>query len=199
MNQIPSDEIVEGGMNAAATDAVLQPNAFVITPFTINVPQSALDDLKRRLEMTRWPTRETVSDWSQGVPLARVRALVDYWRTTDDWHRCEAMLNAFGQYRTEIEGLGIHFLHVRSRHPNALPLLLSHGWPGSVLEFAKLIGPLTDPAGHGGNAEDAFHVVIPSLPGVGFSDQPTGTGWNVERTGRAHATAGLYALRGARR
>ena len=110
MNQMPSsDAMVAGGMHAAATDAVLQPRAFVITPFTINVAQSALDDLKRRLEMTRWPTRETVSDWSQGVPLARVRALVDYWRTTYDWRRCEAMLNAFGQYRTEIEGLGIHF------------------------------------------------------------------------------------------
>jgi len=188
MHQIPSsDEIVAGGMNAEGTDAVLQPNAFVITPFTINVPQSALDDLTRRLEMTRWPTRETVSDWSQGVPLARVRALVDYWRTTDDWRRCKAMLDAFGPYRTEIEGLGIHCLHVRSRHPHALPLVLSHGWPGSVLEFAKGIGPLTDPTGHGGNAEDAFHVVIPSLPGFGFSDQPTGTGWNVERTASAWA------------
>jgi epoxide hydrolase len=187
MNQIPSDEMVAGGMNAAATDAVLQPNAFVITPFTINVPQSALDDLKRRLEMTRWPTRETVSDWSQGVPLARVRALVDYWRTTDDWRRCEAMLNAFGQYRTEIEGVGIHVLHVRSRHQNALPFVLSHGWPGSVLEFAKVIGPLTDPTGHGGNAADTFHVVIPSLPGFGFSDLPTGTGWNVACTARAWA------------
>jgi len=188
MNQIPSsDDIVEGGMHAAATDAVLQPNAFVITPFTINVPQSALDDLKRRLEMTRWPTRETVSDWSQGVPLARVRALVDSWRTTDDWCRCEAMLNAFGPYRIAIEGLGIPFLHVRSRHTNALPLVLSHGWSGSVLACAKVLGPLTDPTGHGGKAEDAFHVVIPLLPGFGFSGQPTGTGWNVARTARAWA------------
>ena len=188
MHQISSsDEMVAGGMNAAATDAVLQPKAFAITPCTINVPQSALDDLKRHLEMTRWPTRETVSDWSQGVPLARVRTLVDYWRTTYDWRRCETRLNGLGPYRTEIEGLGIHFLHVRSRHPHALPLVLSHGWPGSVLGFAKVIGPLTDPTGHGGKAEDAFHVVIPSLPGFGFSDQPTGTGWNVERTARAWA------------
>jgi pimeloyl-ACP methyl ester carboxylesterase len=187
MNQIPSDEIVEGSVTSTAMTVMPPSSTSVITPFKINVPQSALDDLKRRLEMTRWPTRETVSDWSQGVPLARVRALVDYWRTTYDWRRCEAMLNAFGPYRTEIEGLGIHFLHVRSRHPNALPLVLSHGWPGSVLEFAKVIGPLTDSTGHGGKADDAFHVVIPSLPGFGFSDQPTGTGWNVERTASAWA------------
>jgi pimeloyl-ACP methyl ester carboxylesterase len=187
MNQIPSDAIVEGSVTSTAMTVMPPSSTSVITPFTINVPQSALDDLKCRLEMTRWPTRETVSDWSQGVPLARVRALVDYWRTTDDWRRCEAMLNAFGQYRTEIEGLGIHLLHVRSRHPHALPLVLSHGWPGSVLEFAKVIGPLTDPTGHGGNADHAFHVVIPSLPGFGFSDQPTGTGWNVARTARAWA------------
>src|SRR5712691_257339 len=153
MNQIPSDEIVEGAIDAAATDVVLQPSTSAVTPFNIiNVPQTVLDDLKRRLDMTRWPNRETVSDWSQGVPLARVRALVDYWRTKYDWRRCEAMLNGLGQYRTEIDGLGIHFLHVRSRHKHALPILLSHGWPGSVLEFAKVIGPLTDPTGHGGKA-----------------------------------------------
>ena len=122
--------------------AALQPNASLVTPFEINV-QSALDDLKRRLEMTRWPNRETVSDWSQGVPLTRILPLVDYWRTEYDWRRCQTMLNGLGQYRTEIDGLGIHFLHVRSRHQNALPILLSHGWPGSVLEFVKVIGPLT--------------------------------------------------------
>lgn len=187
MNQIPSDEIVEGSVTSTAMTVMPPSSTSVITPFKINVPQSAPDDLKRRLDMTRWPNPETVSDWSQGVPLARVRALVDYWRTTYDWRRCETMLNGLGQYHTEIDDLGIHFLHVRSRHKNALPILLSHGWPGSVLEFAKVIGPLTDPTGHGGNAEDAFHVVIPSLPGFGFSDQPTGTGWNVERTARAWA------------
>ena len=165
--------------------AALQPIASLVTPFEINVPQSALDDLKRRLEMTRWPNRETVSDWSQGVPLTRILPLVDYWRTEYDWRRCQTMLNGLGQYRTEIDGLGIHFLHVRSRHQNALPILLSHGWPGSVLEFVKVIGPLTEPTGHGGNAEGAFHVVIPSLPGFGFSDQPASTGWDMERT--AHA------------
>ncbi len=115
-----------------------------------NYVKMVLDDLKRRLKATRWPNRETVSDWSQGVPLARVRALVEYWRTKYDWRRCEEMLNAFGQCRTEIEGLGIHFLHVRSVHMNALPILLSHGWPGSVLEFANVIAPLTDPTAHGG-------------------------------------------------
>jgi epoxide hydrolase len=187
MNQIPSDEIVEGSVTSTAMTVMPPSSTSVITPFKINVPQSALDDLKRRLEMTRWPTRETVSDWSQGVPLARVRALVDYWRTTYDWRRCEAMLNGLGQYRTAIDDLGIHVLHVRSRHQNALPILLSHSWPGLVLEFAKVIGPLTDPTGHGGNAADAFHVVIPSLPGFGFSDQPSGTGWNVERTASAWA------------
>ncbi len=187
MNQIPSDQIVEGSINAAATDVVLPPSTSVVTPFKTNVLQRALDDLKRRLDMTRWPNRETVSDWSQGVPLARVRALVEYWRTKYDWRRCEAMLNGLGQCRTEIDGLGIHFLHVRSRHKNALPILLSHGWPGSVLEFVKVIGPLTDPTAHGRNAEDAFRVVIPSLPGFGFSDKPTGTGWNVEHTARAWA------------
>jgi hypothetical protein len=115
-----------------------------VTPFNLNVPKSALDDLKRRLEAGRWPHRETVADWSQGVPLARIQALAEYWRTSYDWRRCEAMINRFGQYHAEIDGLGIHFLHVRSKHENALPILLSHGWPGSVLEFAKTIGPLTD-------------------------------------------------------
>ncbi len=158
-----------------------------ITPFAYRAPQSALDDLKRRLTQTRWPERETVKDWSQGVPLSKLRALVDYWRDDYDWRRCEATLNRFPQYRTGIDGLGIHFLHVRSKHPNALPIILTHGWPSTVLLFREVIGPLTDPTAHGGRAEDAFHVVVPSLPGFGFSDKPAERGWNAERTARAWA------------
>ncbi|MDT3671234.1 MAG: epoxide hydrolase [Aromatoleum sp.] len=152
-----------------------------IHPFTLNVREADLDDLRRRLAATRWPDRETVDDWAQGAPLDRVRALVDYWRTDYDWRRCEAMLNSLGQYRTEIDGLGIHFLHVRSPHPGAMPLIMTHGWPGSVIEFHKVIGPLTDPVAHGGSAADAFHVVAPSLPGYGFSDKPTRAGCNIAR------------------
>ncbi|MFT3968587.1 MAG: epoxide hydrolase, partial [Sphingobium sp.] len=156
-----------------------------IEDFAIHVPQAALDDLRDRLARTRWPERETVTGWEQGVPLAQARALCAYWRDHYDWRRCEAMLNGLGQHRTEIDGLGIHFLHVRSRHADALPLILTHGWPGSVIEFHKVIGPLTDPTAHGGDAADAFHLVIPSLPGHGFSDRPAGTGWGIDRIGRA--------------
>jgi epoxide hydrolase len=165
-------------------------NAFAnpgITPFTYHAPQSALDDLKQRLARARWPERETVADWSQGAPLAKLRALVDYWRTDYDWRRCEAMLNRFEQYRTEIDGLNIHFVHVRSPHENALPLVITHGWPGSVIEFFKIIGPLTNPTAHGGQAEDAFHIVAPSLPGFAFSDKPAQRGWTTARIGRAWA------------
>jgi pimeloyl-ACP methyl ester carboxylesterase len=158
-----------------------------ITPFTLAIPEAALDDLRRRLDATRWPERETVGDWSQGAPLERVQALCEYWLNQYDWRRCEALLNALGQYRTEIDGLGIHFLHVRSPNPDALPLILTHGWPGSVIEFLDVIGPLTDPAAHDGDPADAFHVVAPSLPGYGFSDKPQATGWGVERIGRAWA------------
>ena len=139
-----------------------------VVPFTTNVPKEQLDDLQRRLASARWPERETVQDFSQGLQLSRLKRLVEYWQTQYDWRRCEAMLNAFGQYRTEIDGLNIHFLHVRSRHEGALPLLLTHGWPGSVLEFSKVIGPLTDPEAHGGKASDAFHVIVPSLPDLDF-------------------------------
>jgi pimeloyl-ACP methyl ester carboxylesterase len=156
-----------------------------VTPFTYHAAPSALDDLKRRLAQTRWPERETVVDWSQGVPLIKLRALVDYWRTAYDWRRFEARLNGFAQYRTEIDGLNIHFLHVRSRHANALPIIITHGWPGSVIEFFKIIEPLTNPTAHGGRAEDAFHVVAPSLPGFGFSDKPPERGWNAARIARA--------------
>jgi pimeloyl-ACP methyl ester carboxylesterase len=149
-----------------------------ITPFEIKVPQSELDDLKTRLALTRWTDRETVDDWSQGAPLAKVKALVDRWQGAYDWRRCEAMLNGFGSWRAQFDEIGVHFLHKRSPHPNALPLLLTHGWPGSVVEFAGVIGPLTDPVAHGGRAEDAFDVIVPALPGYGFSDKPTKTGWN---------------------
>lgn len=150
-----------------------------ITPFTLAIPQAQIDDLHRRLDNTRWPEREPVQDWSQGAPLSKVQALCDYWRTKYDWRRIEARLNGFGQFKTKIDGLDIHFLHVRSPHENALPLLLTHGWPGSVIEFVKIIEPLTNPTKFGGRAEDAFHVVAPSLPGYGFSGKPSETGWGV--------------------
>ena len=130
-----------------------------ITPFTLAVPQADLEDLSRRIDQTRWPDAETVDDWTQGAPPAKVKALVDHWRHRFDWRRCEAMLNDRGLYKTSVDGLGIHFLHVRSKHENALPPIITHGWPGSVIEFMKMIGPLTDPTAHGGKAEDAFHVI----------------------------------------
>jgi pimeloyl-ACP methyl ester carboxylesterase len=159
-----------------------------VTPFTVHVPRAALDDLKRRLASTRWPERETVGDWSQGVPLQKAQALIAYWGDKYDWRRFEARLNAFPQYRTQIDGLGIHFIHVRSPYRNALPIILTHGWPGSVVEFMEIIGPLSDPTRYGGRAEDAFHVVVPSLPGFAFSDKPIETGWDVNRIARAWAT-----------
>ena len=133
-----------------------------IRPFTLDIPQAELDDLQRRLAATRWPEKEAVPDWTQGSPLEKVQALVDHWRTHYDWRRAEKRLNDLGQFKTEIDGLDIHFLHVRSPHENALPLLLTHGWPGSVIEFVKIIEPLTNPTKFGGKAEDAFHVVVPS-------------------------------------
>ena len=173
--------------DAAAADAAAMPvpAGDAIVPFRVAIPQAALDDLKLRLRMVRWPDKETVGDWSQGVPLAKARALVDHWRDRYDWRKLEARLNAHPQFRTRIDGLGIHFIHVKSRHQNALPILLTHGWPGSVVEFLDVIGPLTDPTRYGGKAEDAFHVVIPSMPGFGFSDKPHDTGWDVVRTAKA--------------
>lgn len=156
-----------------------------IEPFTLAIEQAELDDLKARLARTRWPDAETVDDWSQGAPLAKAQALCAYWRDGYDWRRCEAMLNGFGQYRTVIKDLGIHFIHARSPNRDALPIVMTHGWPGSVIEFHKVIGPLTDPVAHGGRAEDAFHLVLPSLPGYGFSDRPTATGWGVKRIANA--------------
>lgn len=159
-----------------------------IRPFTLDIPQTALDDLADRLDRIRWPERETVADWSQGVPLEKLRALVQYWRRDYDWRRCEQEINGWPNFRTGIDGLDIHFLHVRSPHPEAMPMILSHGWPGTFLEFLKTIGPLTDPTRHGGRAEDAFHLVIPSLPGYGLSDKPKETGWSVERIARGWGT-----------
>ncbi len=156
-----------------------------IANFSLQIPQDQIDDLRRRLAATRWPEAETVTDWSQGAPLSKVRALCAYWQTRYDWRRCETRLNALGQYRTVIDGLGIHFLHIRSAVPGALPLLMTHGWPGSVVEFMKVIGPLVDPSAHGGLPSDAFHLILPSLPGYGFSDKPNKPGWGVERISRA--------------
>src|SRR4051794_1456139 len=154
-------------------------------PFKVNFPDEALADLRRRIAATKWPTRELVTDASQGVQLATMRKLANYWQNEHDWRKIEARLNALPQFMTEIDGLDIHFIHVRSKHANALPVIITHGWPGSVVEQLKVIGPLTDPTAHGGTPEDAFDVVIPSLPGHGFSAQPTTTGWKPQRIARA--------------
>jgi pimeloyl-ACP methyl ester carboxylesterase len=156
-----------------------------IQPFRVHVGDEVLDDLRRRLRATRWPDAETVDDWSQGIPLAYVQEVCAYWSEQYDWRKGEARINAFPQFRTEIDGVGIHFLHLRSPHENALPLVITHGWPGSVVEFLKVIGPLTDPAAYGGDARDAFHVVCPAIPGYGFSDKPTSKGWGVRRIASA--------------
>jgi pimeloyl-ACP methyl ester carboxylesterase len=156
-----------------------------IRPFRVHAPESALDDLRRRIAATQWPERETVDDASQGVQLVTMQRLARYWANDYDWRQVEARLNRFPQYLTEIDGLDIHFVHVRSKHENALPIIITHGWPGSVVEQLKIIEPLTDPTAHGGRASDAFHVVIPSLPGYGFSGKPTKTGWDPARIARA--------------
>jgi pimeloyl-ACP methyl ester carboxylesterase len=167
----------------AASTADAAPAA--IRPFNVNVPEKALVDLRQRIAATRWPDRETVTDRSQGAQLAKIQALVRYWGTDYDWRKAEAKLNALPQFMTKIDGLDIHFIHVRSRHPNALPLIMTHGWPGSSFELLKVIGPLTDPTAHGGRAEDAFDLVLPSMPGYGFSGKPQGTGWNPDHIARA--------------
>jgi pimeloyl-ACP methyl ester carboxylesterase len=158
-----------------------------IRPFRVDIPQESLADLRRRIAATRWPDRETVDDGSQGVQLARLQELVRYWGANYDWRKAEAKLNALPQFITEIDGLDIYFIHVRSRHRNAMPLMMTHGWPGSVFELLKAVGPLTDPTAHGGRAEDAFDLVIPSLPGYGFSGKPTGSGWDPDHIARAWA------------
>ncbi len=158
-----------------------------VRTFRINVPEEALVDLRRRIAATRWPDKETVNDRSQGAQLADLKELVRYWGTDYDWRRAEAQLNALPQFMTNIDGLDIYFIHVKSRSPNALPVIITHGWPGSVFEFLKVIGPLTDPTAHGGSAEDAFDVVIPSIPGFGFSGKPIGTGWGPEHIAQVWA------------
>jgi pimeloyl-ACP methyl ester carboxylesterase len=161
--------------------------AVEIRPFQVDIPDEALDDLRRRIAATNWPEKETVADQSQGVPLAMIQKLARYWMTDYDWRICEANLNALPQFITEIDGLDIHFIHVRSQHEDALPLIVNHGWPGSIIEQLKIIDRLADPTAHGAGAEDAFHVVLPSMPGYGFSAKPTSTGWGPERMGRAWA------------
>jgi pimeloyl-ACP methyl ester carboxylesterase len=158
-----------------------------IRPFKVQVPQAALENLRDRIAATRWPDRETVNDQSQGIQLAKLKPLVEYWGTGYDWRRAEAKLNALPQFMTTIDGVDIHFIHVRSQHPDALPLIMTHGWPGSVFELLKTVGPLTDPTAHGGSAEDAFDLVLPSLPGFGFSEKPTDTGWGPYRIAQTWA------------
>jgi pimeloyl-ACP methyl ester carboxylesterase len=158
-----------------------------IRPFHVDIPDEALEDLRRRIAATNWPEKETVADQSQGVPLAMIQKLARYWATDYDWRKCQATLNGLPQFITEIDGLDIHFVHVRSRHDDALPLVINHGWPGSIIEQLKLIDRLTDPTAHGASASDAFHVVIPSMPGYGFSVKPASTGWGPERMGQAWA------------
>jgi Epoxide hydrolase N terminus len=158
-----------------------------VRSFRIEIPEEQIDDLARRIAATRWPTEELVEDRSQGVQLATMRELARYWTTEYDWRKCEARLNALPQFTTEIDGLDIHFIHVRSPHEDALPLIMTHGWPGSVVELLETVGPLTDPTAHGGDAEDAFHLVLPSIPGYGFSGQPRDLGWDAGRIGVAWA------------
>ncbi|ATU94126.1 epoxide hydrolase family protein [Phyllobacterium zundukense] len=169
--------VVETGAQALASND--------IRPFRVNIPAEALADLNRRLGATRWPEAETVDDRSQGVQLSNLQALVRYWETEYDWRRAEQKLNSLPQFLTEIDGVDIHFIHVRSPHADAMPLIMTHGWPGSMFELLKVIGPLTDPTAHGGSARDAFHLVLPSIPGFGFSQKPQGTGWNPDRIARA--------------
>ena len=161
--------------------------AIDIRPFQVEIPEEELAELRRRIEATRWPSKELVADRSQGVQLATLQALARYWTTEYDWRKCEARLNALPQFTTEIDGVDIHFIHVKSPHEDALPLIMTHGWPGSVIELLETVGPLTDPTAHGGAAADAFHLVLPSLPGYGFSGEPTELGWDPGRTAQAWA------------
>jgi pimeloyl-ACP methyl ester carboxylesterase len=159
--------------------------ATAIRPFRVDIAEEALEDMRRRLAAVRWPTKELVDDRSQGVQLATIRELARYWATEYDWQRCEARLNALPQFKTEIDGVDVHFIHVKSRHEDALPLIMTHGWPGSVIELLETVGPLTDPTAHGGRAEDAFHLVLPSVPGYAFSAEPTVLGWYAGRVAQA--------------
>jgi pimeloyl-ACP methyl ester carboxylesterase len=174
-------------MSPSVSSAPTATTRSAIRPFTIDVPDEALADLRRRIAATRWPSEELVPDRSQGVQLAAIQELARYWASEHDWRECEAKLNALPQFTTEIDGVDIHFIHVKSRHENAMPLIMTHGWPGSVIELLGVVGPLTDPTAHGGRPEDAFDLVLPSLPGYGFSGQPTEAGWDPGRIARAWA------------
>jgi hypothetical protein len=192
---VVASNLVHANVRAAAEDTATR-------PFRINVPEEVLVDLRRRVATTRWPDRETVTDDSQGVPLATMQELARHWATDYDWRKVEARLNALPQFITQIDGLDIHFIHVRSRHENAMPLIVTHGWPGSVIEQLKIIDPLTNPMAHGASGSDAFHLVIPSMPGYGFSGKPTTTGWGpdrIARLDRADEAPGIHALCCARR
>jgi pimeloyl-ACP methyl ester carboxylesterase len=176
------------GLAPSLAAAQQEGDASGVHPFSVGFPDADLAELRRRVNATRWPDKEAVPDASQGVKLATLQKLARYWAKDYDWGKCEARLRALPQFMTTIDGLGIHFIHVRSKHENAMPLLLTHGWPGSIIEFLKVIGPLTDPTAHGADASDAFHVVIPSMPGYGFSGKPTAPGWGPERCARAWVT-----------
>jgi pimeloyl-ACP methyl ester carboxylesterase len=178
---------VESEPAASRLEVPLSSTATDIRPFQVDIREEELADLRRRIEATRLPSKELVKDRSQGVQLATIQELASYWETEYDWRMCEARLNALPQFKTEIDGVDIHFIHVRSRHEDALPLIMTHGWPGSVIELLETIGPLTDPTAHGGQVEDAFHLVLPSLPGYGFSGEPAELGWDASRTARAWA------------
>jgi pimeloyl-ACP methyl ester carboxylesterase len=167
--------------------AVAEDTRSAIRPFRVDVPDEALTEMRRRIDMTRWPSRELVTDRSQGVQLATMQELARYWTTDYDWRRCQARLNALPQFMTEIDGVDIHFIHVRSPHAGAMPLIMTHGWPGSVIELLETVGPLTDPTAHGGSEVDAFHLVLPTLPGYGLSAEPTELGWDADRIARAWA------------
>jgi pimeloyl-ACP methyl ester carboxylesterase len=175
------------GAGTQSKDSKSMPDTGEVRPFHVQVPEEALTDLRRRVAATRWPDRETARDRSQGAQLEQLQKLVRHWGSDYDWRKVEAKLNALPQFVTTIDGLDIHFIHVRSRHPNAMPLIMTHGWPGSVIEFLAVIDPLTNPTAHGGRAEDAFDVVLPSIPGYGFSGKPTDTGWDPDRVARAWA------------
>ena len=194
MSTIPQSSDGRGALAASAATAAssrvsrqarVETKSDAIREFYVNVPESELAELRRRINATRWPDRETVSDATQGVQLATTQALARYWATEYDWRKCEARLNALPQFITGIDGLDIHFIHVRSKHPNALPVIVTHGWPGSIVEQLKIIDPLTNPTAHGGSASDAFDVVVPSMPGYGYSGKPTAAGWNPVRIARA--------------
>ena len=178
---------VAGATSLFPSQLAAEPAGDAIRPFRVDVPDEQLVDLRRRIAATRWPDRETVSDQSQGVQLAKFQELVRYWGTDYDWRKAEAKLNALPQFMTTIDDVDIHFIHVRSRHPNAMPLIMTHGWPGSVFELLKTVSPLTDPTAHGGRVEEAFDLVMPSMPGYGFSGKPKATGWNPDRIARAWA------------